>query len=68
MINNKVIGKKIKKLRQDQSMTQRELAAEVGISISYLSKIEGGNYPRPRAKTLSRIAYALNVNTNELLR
>jgi len=68
VINSRVIGMKITKLRHAKNMTQRELAAEVGISISYLSKIEEGDCSRPRAKTLSRIAHALSVNVNELLK
>jgi len=61
------IGRNIAKLRQAQNLTQKELAKRAGISVSYLSRIEEGNFPRPQAKTLSRIAYALNVTIYELL-
>ena len=61
------LGKNIAKLRRAKNLTRKELAEKVGISVSYLSRIEEGNCPRPRAKTLSRIAYALNVTICELM-
>ena len=60
------IGINIAKLRQAQNLTQKELAERAGISIHYLSRIEGGICPRPHVKTLSRIAFALSVAIREL--
>lgn len=60
------IGRKIAKLRQAQSLTQKELADKTGISVSYLSRIEEGSCPKPHIKTISRIALALGVEINEL--
>jgi len=60
-----VTGKKIAKLRQAQSLTQKELAERAGISIGYLSRIEEGA-KKPHFKTLSRIAFALGVKISEL--
>jgi len=62
------IGKNIAKLRQAQTLTQKELAEKAGISISYLSRVEKRNCPKPHAKTLSRIAFALGVKVCDLER
>lgn len=62
------IGRNIARLRQAKSLTQKELAGSAGISIQYLSRIEEGNCPRPHVKTLSRIAYALGIAIDELVR
>lgn len=67
MNDNMEIGKQIIKLRQEQNLTQQELAENVGISVSYLRKIEEENCS-PHAKTLSRIAYGLGVRIDELRR
>ncbi|AIM15133.1 hypothetical protein HW35_01485 [Bacillus sp. X1(2014)] len=37
------IGKAIKELRRDRNLTQEELAEKLGISKSYISKIEAKN-------------------------
>jgi transcriptional regulator with XRE-family HTH domain len=60
------LGRNIAKLRRAQSLSQKELAKMVWISVSYLSKIEEGSCSRPHMKTLSRIALALNVSIDEL--
>jgi len=59
-------GRKIAKLRQAKNLTQRELAERAGVSVNYLSRIEEGIWTSPHAKTLSRIAFALNVQICEL--
>lgn len=44
--NNEIynqIGQKIKKYRKNKKLTQIELAQKLGISLSYLSKIEAKN-------------------------
>ena len=62
------VDRNIAKLRQAKNLTQRELAERAGISVNYLSRIEVGSCPKPHAKTLSRIAYALDVTMDKLLR
>lgn len=39
----KEIGLKIKKLREEQKLSQNEFAELIGVSVSYLSKIEAEN-------------------------
>lgn len=63
----KEISNNIKKLRKKNGMTQKELAERVGISISYLSKIEAANCNKSFSlHVLFDIAEALNVDIKEL--
>jgi transcriptional regulator with XRE-family HTH domain len=63
------LGSKIKELRKKNGLTQRQLAEEVGIDFTYLSKIENENIPyTPSANTLKRLAAALKADELELLR
>ncbi len=55
----------IRELRRKHLLTQRELAAKVGISYSVISRIEGGD--RTRARTVRALAAALHVTPEELL-
>ena len=38
----KITAERIRKLRQERNLSQRELAQRVGISAAYLSQIENG--------------------------
>ena len=57
---------KLKKLREDRGLTQYELAEIAGISVVTLNKIESSDSAKPFAKTLNKIAKALEVEINEL--
>jgi transcriptional regulator with XRE-family HTH domain len=61
------IGFRIRKIRQDQSLTQSEVAAELHITYQQLQKYEQGINKIP-ASRLSKIAKALSVTEEELLR
>lgn len=58
------VGRNIAKLRQDNNLTQKELAEKVGVSVSYLSRIEEGK--SPGIKTVAMIANALGVRAEDL--
>ena len=60
-------GKKLKKLRLHSGMSQAELAANAGITPSYLSKMESGAKSPPSKKVVSRLAWALKTDENKLL-
>lgn len=60
----KVLGKKIKRIRKSNNLTQVDLSVEVGLSPSYISSIEQGAR-QPSLKTLNKIAKALKVNVKE---
>lgn len=62
----KIISENIKKYRMQNNMTQRELADKVGISLSYLTKIEAANSDKSFSlHVLFDIADTLNVNIKE---
>ena len=61
------IGRIIKHERLKKSLKQYELAEKAGISNTYLSDIEVGR-TTPSIKTLSKIAEALEVEIDKLLR
>ena len=59
-------GAKLRELRNQAGLTQRELADRVNIDFSYLSKIESGVVPPPSEKVISQLAEALNADRDEL--
>lgn len=61
----RMLGKRIKEIRQRRKLTQEKLSEMAGIEIPSLSNIENGkNYPNH--ETLQKIAKALEVNPYEL--
>ena len=60
------IGEKIKELLEQSNITQRDLAATIGIDETTLSRIISGER-EAKADTISNIATALHVTTDYLL-
>ena len=60
-------GPRLRELRKQTGVTQRELAEKVNIDFSYLSKIESGVVPPPSQKVISQLAEALNADKDELI-
>ena len=60
-------GTRIRELRKDQNLTLRELAGDVGIDFTYLSKIETGKGVPPAEETIRRLAVRLNTQPEELI-
>jgi transcriptional regulator with XRE-family HTH domain len=60
-------GTRIRQLRKEHDLTLRELAEQVEIDFTYLSKIETGNTPVPAEATIRRLARALNADPEELI-
>jgi HTH-type transcriptional regulator, competence development regulator len=60
-------GVKLRELRKQVGMTQRELAERVNIDFTYLSKIENGVMPPPSEKVILQLAEALNADKDELI-
>jgi transcriptional regulator with XRE-family HTH domain len=54
------IGRQVRELRKRQRMTGAELAAQTGVSVGMLSKIENGVIS-PSLSTISALAHALRV-------
>ncbi len=61
-----IFGKKIKELRLEQDMVQRQLAAALEIDTPMFSKIERGARPAKRSQ-VTILANMLHVDEEELL-
>ena len=64
------VGERIRELRKQNNLTQRELARKIGMNFTYLSKIENDRLDdeqTPREDTLRTIADALSADVDELL-
>lgn len=55
----------LKKIREQQHLTQEELAEQSGISVRTIQRIEAGT--EPKAYTLKTLAKTLNISEKELL-
>ena len=62
----KIFGVNLKKIRKDIGMTQSELAKEVGVSASIITKYERG-LNAPNFDILFKLATALETNVDELI-
>ena len=62
----KELGQRIKRLRKESKLTQKELGAQVGVSFNMLNKYEGG-FNCPPADLLVKLAQALGVSVDYLL-
>jgi transcriptional regulator with XRE-family HTH domain len=60
-------GRALRELRRSKGITQRDLAGEVGVDFSYISKIENDRLPPPAADTIVKICDALEVSPDSLL-
>lgn len=61
----KLLGKRIKFLRENTHLTQEKLAEKAGISLDYLGKIEV-SINKPGIKTILKLANALDIPIKEL--
>lgn len=61
-------GEYIRKLRMDQKLSLRDVAARIGISVSYLTQIEHGRRGTPGVPILKKLAPLYKVPLRELLR
>lgn len=60
-------GEKIRQLREEIGISQRQLAIEARITATYVSKIERGEFPPPSEKIIKRMAKILKCDSDELL-
>ena len=58
---------KLKKLREDQVLSQRELARMSGLAYGTVWRIENG-FPEARTSTIRKLAGALGVKPRELVK
>lgn len=62
------IGKTIRKYRQDKKMSQEALARAADLSFPTIVKIESGETPNPSIDTVKKIAAALGVSIDDLMK
>ncbi|GIW63600.1 MAG: hypothetical protein KatS3mg091_402 [Patescibacteria group bacterium] len=62
------LGKKIKKLRTGLGLSQDELARKADVPYTTLTKIETGVIKKPSVYVVAKIAKALNISIEELLK
>ena len=72
MSGNPVFGQRIRDLREarkrtDPNFSLRKFAKAVGISPTFLSKIETGKFDPPAADKIIRMAELLEIDADELL-
>lgn len=60
-------GRRLRDLRKQKNISQRDLAARVGIDFTYLSKIEGGRLAPPSEDVIRHIAQVLEADEDELI-
>jgi transcriptional regulator with XRE-family HTH domain len=61
------LGKKIRQLREELSMSQAQLSSQGGLSQGYLSQLENDEVQNPSAAVIFRLAQALNVDPRVLM-
>ena len=62
------IAKNMKKHREKLGVSQDKLSKLAGITLHTITKIESGATSDPRIETLKKIAHALNVGVDDLLK
>jgi len=63
-----IITKNIKKYRTKLGISQDKLSKLAGITLHTITKIESGATPDPRIETVKKIADALGVSIDDLMR
>jgi transcriptional regulator with XRE-family HTH domain len=61
-----LLGRNVRRLRQEHGLSQEELAFRAGMKRSYLSDLERGTR-NPSVRALGRLAEALNAEPASLL-
>ena len=69
-MSNKIstIGKNIKNLRKKRNLSQDKLSKLADISYNTIIKIETGGIQNPTIGTVQKIAKALGVSVNDLIK
>jgi len=62
------IGENIKKLRTKQGLSQDDLARKAELKYSTLAKIEGNFVKKPGVQLMAKIAKALDVSIEDLIK
>ena len=60
-------GQYLRSERRKAGISQRQLAGQISVDFSYISKLENGRLPPPSARTVVAIAEALSSSREEFL-
>ncbi len=63
-----IIGKNIKKIRLEQSLTQEDLAKSSTVPFTTITKLENGVIKNPSIEKLLKISGALKIPIDSLLK
>ncbi len=67
LVMTESFGERLKQLRRERLLTQRQLAARADIALSTIVNIEK-SHTEPRFETIRKLAAALEVDPQELVR
>ena len=62
------IAKNLKKIRQDKGISQDRLSKLADLSLNTVVTVESGVNPNPTIETLTKIAKALEIGVDDLLK
>ena len=68
MTSGKTISENIRKLRAKLALTQDDLAKKADIKYTTLMKVESGTVNKPSVQTMDKIARALDVSIEDLIK
>ena len=68
MTSGKTISENIKKARTKLGLTKDDLAKKADIKYTTLMKVESGAVNKPSVQTMAKIAKALGVSIEELIK
>lgn len=69
MPNSKnIIGKNIKRLRTEQNLSQDRLSKLADLSLNTVVTVESGANENPTIDTLTKVAHALSVGVDDLIK
>jgi transcriptional regulator with XRE-family HTH domain len=66
-MTEETFGTLLKTKRRDADLSQRELAKQIGVDFSYISKLENDRLPPPAADTIVKICQVLGTEPDEML-
>jgi len=68
MSNNQNLSKNVKRLREAKGLSQEKLARLADVANNTLIKMETGENKNPTLETLKKVAQALEVSVDDLIK
>jgi transcriptional regulator with XRE-family HTH domain len=63
-----ISGEKLRRVRDEHLLSQRELAEKAGLSPTTILKLEAGRVAEPHPRTIRKLAQALEVDPREIVK